>query len=323
MALEPLDDSHAAQILAGTEGRLAGHRFEESLAEQINLIGARAVSVVALNGHQHSGSPAVAVLNYLGRRIGVSTIKAARAAWLGGLATGGGGQRSVPFFGGPVRRSKSDVVVEVTTSKGTSIEGISVKTCSKATPTNAQVYFTTAEAFCDRLEAASVRVSPAARRAMRMFCGDAGFRPADLGVTTSSTDRFFWEELDAEGRNSWSTLFSRHQADVTRLLLQTAYAEDPVPPALIVHQRFGSSSTLKVDIAVFSVDEFVSKSCEYGGFGTKPYRVLKGGSRDPNKWHEAPRFGVVQFQRGGQKQHPTQLQFNLKAGYFNEPPFCP
>lgn len=34
------------------------------------------------------------------------------------------------------------------------------------------------------------------------------------------------------------------------------------------------------------------------------------------KKHKAPKFGVVQMQRGGQKQHPTQLQFNLKAGYF-------
>ena len=30
----------------------------------------------------------------------------------------------------------------------------------------------------------------------------------------------------------------------------------------------------------------------------------------------APRFGIVQMQRGGQAQHPEQLQFNLQAGYF-------
>tara|TARA_R100000808_G_scaffold23266_1_gene51440 strand:- start:49 stop:249 length:201 start_codon:yes stop_codon:yes gene_type:complete len=36
----------------------------------------------------------------------------------------------------------------------------------------------------------------------------------------------------------------------------------------------------------------------------------------PDFFHEAPRFGIIQMQRGGQKQHPTQLQFNLEAGYF-------
>ena len=49
----------------------------------------------------------------------------------------------------------------------------------------------------------------------------------------------------------------------------------------------------------------------------KGYSVRKGQYRDPEgAEHEAPRFGIVQMQRGGQKQHPTQLQFNLKAGYF-------
>lgn len=47
------------------------------------------------------------------------------------------------------------------------------------------------------------------------------------------------------------------------------------------------------------------------------YAVRKGTYKDPlGVQHEAPRFGIVQMQRGGQKQHPTQLQFNLKAGYF-------
>jgi len=41
MALEPLSDAHAAQILAGIEGRLAGHRLEESLTAQVNELGKR------------------------------------------------------------------------------------------------------------------------------------------------------------------------------------------------------------------------------------------------------------------------------------------
>jgi len=35
VAQEPISEAHAAQILAGTEGRLAGHSFEERLVEQI------------------------------------------------------------------------------------------------------------------------------------------------------------------------------------------------------------------------------------------------------------------------------------------------
>ncbi len=38
----------------------------------------------------------------------------------------------------------------------------------------------------------------------------------------------------------------------------------------------------------------------------------------PGVVHQAPRFGVIQMQRGGQKQHPEQLQFNLEASYFRK-----
>jgi hypothetical protein len=39
VALEPTDERHAAQILAGTTGRDFGHRFEERLANEITTIG--------------------------------------------------------------------------------------------------------------------------------------------------------------------------------------------------------------------------------------------------------------------------------------------
>ena len=55
----------------------------------------------------------------------------------------------------------------------------------------------------------------------------------------------------------------------------------------------------------------------YSGFSHKEYSVRKGSFKDPEGVkHQAPRFGIIQMQRGGQKQHPTQLQFNLQAGYF-------
>ena len=47
--------------------------------------------------------------------------------------------------------------------------------------------------------------------------------------------------------------------------------------------------------------------------------MKKGRYKEPEGiLHQAPKFGVIQMQRGGQKQHPTQLQFNLKSGYFYE-----
>ena len=38
MALNPENKKHAAQILAGTTGRSAGHKFEELMTEIINGI---------------------------------------------------------------------------------------------------------------------------------------------------------------------------------------------------------------------------------------------------------------------------------------------
>ena len=72
------------------------------------------------------------------------------------------------------------------------------------------------------------------------------------------------------------------------------------------------------DIAVFSMEEIVAISKAYSGFELSPYVIRKGTYKNDNKIHYAPRFGFIQFQRGGQRQHPTQLQFNLKAGYFRK-----
>jgi hypothetical protein len=65
------------------------------------------------------------------------------------------------------------------------------------------------------------------------------------------------------------------------------------------------------------MDQFLRLSKRFSTFAYNLYRVKKGSHKEPEGiLHQAPRFGVVQMQRGGQKQHPTQLQFNLKAGYF-------
>ena len=67
---------------------------------------------------------------------------------------------------------------------------------------------------------------------------------------------------------------------------------------------------------MFTVEELIEYSCRNNGFTTTPYTVRKGRFRDPHVTHYAPRFGFVQFQRLGNKQNATQLQFNLQAGYF-------
>ena len=116
-------------------------------------------------------------------------------------------------------------------------------------------------------------------------------------------------------------IFTDHQDDITRLLLQKAYANDPYPPDYVMHQPHGAPAN-NCEVAILTIDNFIRLSREYAGFAFRPYRVKKGSHKDPpGVEHLAPRFGVIQFQRGGQKQHPTQLQFNLRAGYFYHPPF--
>ena len=99
--------------------------------------------------------------------------------------------------------------------------------------------------------------------------------------------------------------------------MQKAYLNDPFSPDLILHKTKRSETWGQTELAIYTADELIYHSRKYGGFSLKPYSVRKGTYRDPNGIsHMAPRFGIVQMQRGGQAQHPTQLQFNLQAGYF-------
>lgn len=323
MALNPLSDAHAAQILAGVAGRLQGHKFEEQLTGLVNLIGKESFQPSGMNGHHYDGNPAVGLLNFLLAReredVGVS----ARAEWLGGLGTGGTGSRGSEILNTEVKKSKSDIVVELNIDGRVQAFGISVKTCSKKSPTNAQIYFTTATAFCDRLENKGIEVPLGARNALRKFCGDHGFRPSDLGDEQSVTrsDRYFWEEIPDGETDWWKRFLTENHHLVLDTLLRLGYDDDPLPPTVVLHQRSKPKSFEQVPIAVYWIEDLISRSIAVSGFCTKPYRVYKGTGRDPTKEHQAPRFGVVQFQRGGQKQHPTQLQFNLESGYFNKENF--
>lgn len=93
--------------------------------------------------------------------------------------------------------------------------------------------------------------------------------------------------------------------------------EDPFVPDFLIHKTKAAPAWGQTEVAIYSVDELVDLSHRYHGFETKEYSVRKGSYRDPPGYtHLAPRFGIVQMQRGGQAQHPEQLQFNLEAGYF-------
>ena len=268
-------------------------------------------------GNLFEGEPASLICNFIANRLQVKTVSNVDAWWLGGIATGKGGATSLGATGLKVGPSKSDLVLKIKHSKGEELIGISVKKCNKKNPTNAQIFFTTATAFCNAISNRIAKVPKHAVEALAMFCGDTGFTPLDLRMKTTSRDRFYWEELNLKSQQWWSQFITTYQSEITSFLLQYAYESDPIPPTFIVHQRTKALVKDNVPLAIYQMEEFIEFSKQSGGFNTKPYRVLKGSSKNPNKWHEAPRFGFIQFQRGGQRQHPTQLQFNLKAGYFN------
>lgn len=328
MALTPIDETHALQIQAGVLGRKTGHAFEDSIAKEINNLEypvefcSKALCSRPLR-HVSTGSPADALLRYVADTYGASKIIHAAAISTGALATSEDGKKWLEINGIPVRRCKSDIILTVSLS-GQSDEitvGVSTKQCNNKNPTNAQLFFTTARSFANLLQSNGISVSDSAVTALRQFCGDVGFRPldtaSDLEGRISDPRRYFWEEIVTEGRLEWEHVFSTKQEDITRLLLQKAYIEDPFSPDLLLHKTKKPIIPDQIETAIYTIDEIISYSAAYGGFSTKPYAVRKGTHKDPiGVEHQAPRFGIVQMQRGGQKQHPEQLQFNLQAGYF-------
>lgn len=317
-----MDEVHALQIQAGTLGRKAGHAFEDRITEFINGIEYPLSFSSHLTQHVNVGEPAYTVLQYIASTFGETIIKSTVAISTGALATSEEGKKWLEVNGVKVKRCKSDLIVTVQFMDGVERTfGISTKQCNNRTPTNAQLFFTTARGFSNLLTKNGISVSDKAILAMRQFCGDAGFRPSDnaelLVGRQSDPRRFFWEEIDADGRAEWENLFSNRQDEITRLLLQKAYLEDPFQPDFLLHKTKKAENWEKTEAAIYTIDEIVAHSGSYAGFVLKPYSVRKGSYKDPpGVKHLAPRFGIVQMQRGGQAQHPEQLQFNLEAGYF-------
>jgi hypothetical protein len=322
MALKPLDEVHALQIQAGTFGRKAGHSFEDRIVQEINAFKYPRKVDVPGRGHVFQGDPAALCLSYIALREGIASIVGASAISTGALATSEEGKQWLSINGASVSRCKSDIVVTLMDRKGRSRTiGVSTKQCNKAAPTNAQLYFTTARGFAALLQSNGVPVSNVAILALRQFCGDHGFSPRDtpelLAGRVSDPRRFFWEEIDVEGRNEWERLLGDRQDEISRLLLQKAYIDDPFIPDYLLHKTTRAESWQHTEVALYSITELITLSRGYQGFLTKPYSVRKGSFKDPaGVKHLAPRFGVIQMQRAGQRQHPEQLQFNLEAGYF-------
>lgn len=328
MALKPENELHAYQIKAGTIGRKKGHKFEDLLTKEINKLDKFEYEIKD-NNHLYTGNPAKILLSYIRKKYNLN-IESYKAYWLGGLATAGVGDIYLDNDGNPIKKSKSDVLLKIVLADGSVKNiGVSVKTCSKKTPTNDQIFFTTANAFCNLLEEHDITVSKEARKGMEMFCGDVGSRPIDildsatLNKRLSDKNRFYWEELPKKAYNDLEKIFKNNQDKITRILFQNAYKDDPFYPEILLHQTVIFDNINNCQVAIYTMDEIISISHSFSEFTYSKYKIKKGSNKNDPFEHLAPRFGFIQFQRGGQKQHPTQLQFNLKAGYFNSKIIAP
>jgi len=322
MALTPNDSRHALQIQAGIAGRIAGHNFETTLAQTINNLPCPILQS-PLPGYLINGSPEISIVKKALKVLRWENCHIVEAIALGSLATAEAGKKWLEVNGMRVKACKSDILLTIYNNDLKLMEtvGVSVKQCSNKTPTNAQLYFTTARAFSELLRNNGIPVSDIAVNALRQFCGDNGFspkdNPADLVGRLSDPRRYFWEEINQQGRLELEYILTQRQCEITRLLLQKAYINDPFAPDLLLHLTKKMSVAQPQEFALYTIDELIELSCNYAGFVKKKYCVRKGSYKDPvDVQHDAPRFGIVQMQRGGQAQHPEQLQFNLQAGYF-------
>jgi hypothetical protein len=321
MALKPKDDAHGFQIEAGIKGRKKGHAFERDLSDVINSFDLSRIPSTPLS-HVETGNPAALLLGYVEQKLGLKIVKV-KAWWLGGLATAQDGDILLDDEGNVVDKCKSDILLDIHTADGFKQIGVSVKTCNKKTPTNAQMYLTTARAFCQLLITNGIPCSESAIKAMSMFCGDTGFRPLDnmtsdeLKLRKSDPRRYYWEEIPPKARAEWENIFMKCQDKITMLLFQKAYKNDPFAPEFLLHQTVKYDSFDNCRVALFTMEEIVALSREHCRFVLSPYVIRKGTYKNDPATHYAPRLGFIQFQQFGNSQNKTQLQFNLKAGYFN------
>ena len=219
MAQIPTSKAHGKQIEAGTTGRNKGHRFESLLAAEINKLNGTVFSPTNNESHLLQGNPAYNLLQYISNNRNI-VIESVQASWLGGLATSGLGDAITDDDGNPITKSKSDVLIKIKIQNKTETIGISVKTCNKKNPTNDQMFFTTARAFCQLLIDNGISVNEVATTGLSMFCGDVGYRPIDrmsegeLKTRISDPSRYYWEETSQESQNAWRDIISTNQPEL-------------------------------------------------------------------------------------------------------------
>lgn len=319
MTLIPENENHLLQIQAGVIGRKKGHNFEEFISEKINKI-KNISSFTKADNDIYYGNAAENLLKLIIFKENIQSFDKVTAICTGILATSELKSKGITINGVPISKSKSDVIISFfDNNRVVNRVGVSTKQCNNKTPTNAQLYFTTAIGFSNLLRTHGLEISENAENSLRQFCGDIGFRPLDTKIPERKTDnrRYFWEEILTEGKIFWENLFEKKQNTISEILFKFAYDNDKFPPNYLIHKTKYSENLNNVECAIYKIDDLISKSVTYRGFEKKLYRVTKGSFKDPiGIFHEAPRFGIIQMQRGGQKQHPTQLQFNLEAGYF-------
>ena len=322
VALTPINTAHALQIQAGVLGRKSGHEFEDRIANDTNRMRYPITFPSVLHEHVVTGDPAYRLLHYIASTFDHHAIQSATALSTGALATSENGTKWLKVNGVLINKCKSDIIITLRFPDGLErTTGVSTKQCNNSNPTNAQLFFTTAIGFSSLLSSNAMPVSDDAIHALRQFCGDPGCRPSDdpdlMQCRLVDPRRFFWEETLHTGRRELESIFTNHQDSITRLLLQKAYLHDHFRPDFLLHKTKRTPEWTQTEMAIYAMEELIAHSRNYAGFDVKRYTVRKGSYRDPSGTHHlAPRFGIVQMQRGGQAQHPEQLQFNLAAGYF-------
>ncbi len=258
----------------------------------------------------------------------LTKIKRVKAYWLGGLATAYQGAKQFNRKDSKITGSKSDILIDVTYDSGDTEQiGVSVKSCSN----NAQMELTTAAAFCTLLRDHGIKVSEHAETGMKMFCGESGYRPLDdykpyddsniPKKRTARPERWYWEELPTDAQAEWETIFNNNQFKITMLLLQNAraYRKDRYKPAYILHESKPHENIEECEMAIMSVEELARYSMMFDRFGLKSKKIWKGSyAKTDLTIHQYPHFGFIQFQPIGNKQNFSELQFNLKAKYYNQ-----
>jgi hypothetical protein len=206
MPLKPADEQHALQIQAGILGRKTGHDFEDGLTARLNSLPLPYLinDFPESKKHLFIGSPEISVLSYICSRKGINELNKIVAISTGALATSEEGKQWLDVNGVKVSKCKSDVILTLQPKDRAEITvGISTKQCNNRTPTNAQLYFTTARGFCSLLRNNGIEISAIGEKALRQFCGDEGFRPLDfpnLLKNRQSDPRRFFSNLIRSGK---------------------------------------------------------------------------------------------------------------------------